>query len=564
MSRNSKFALVLLFFLTAFTFIYEPIIRDGKVLEYDDATLVNPLFQVHSVADYGALLDKNLIVDLEPVRDFSYWLDIQIANLFQPSWSVFHFTNLILWFGVCFLMWQLLLELKVAPAFALALVALYAFDPIFTNSVAWISGRKYMLSTLFIFAATLLFLRTLRTAWSVRRVSFILVLYFLACYSHPISTTWPAFAALYYGITIKKWPRSVAPWFLAAGLAVIGLSCAWSNHSYYLGSYVASAGVEKVISAGDNFAGSVVLMLGRFFFQIIFPAWPSIWSHYPGSPQNLVGAGLFAVFITYLVRRNRRDSLVWIGFFLIMTFLVVFIPNNVFAADAYITAAAFGIVAAGALLVKNVRWSTLSKTIRWSILSLLSLAMIGFISLSREQALAWRTIDSLMERAYEIEPTLSNTVAWGQILLRRKDYDRALEIALRAASWNAGYSAKRGLIFAQSVNLNPHLTNAAKIRLLNENPIDSIWVHLIRATLYDAESQYDDAILALNEYSEGDHRSAHEARSDAEVVAAQFIKICRHASANSVTKPIRPCDSWLELLKKEIAPGQWREEKFNP
>jgi hypothetical protein len=90
-----------------------------------------------------------------PLRDFSYWLDI---NLFGTNPAAFRLHNLVLYVICCLLVYAATLRLwryfcaatvAAAPWAAATVAALFAIQPAHVEAVVWASGRKDILSGLF-------------------------------------------------------------------------------------------------------------------------------------------------------------------------------------------------------------------------------------------------------------------------------------------------------------------------------------------------------------------------------------------------------------------------------
>ena len=83
-----------------------------------------------------------------PLTHSSFWLDVQLWGLWPPP---FHAENILLHAFSAFLVWRILLRLRVPGAWLGA--ALFGLHPIFVESVAWITERKNTLSGIFFLAA---------------------------------------------------------------------------------------------------------------------------------------------------------------------------------------------------------------------------------------------------------------------------------------------------------------------------------------------------------------------------------------------------------------------------
>jgi protein O-mannosyl-transferase len=168
-------------FLLLQLILYGPIIYEQPLLKFDDQGVVVPLKDLHAWQDYRAALKEGKILDRAPIRDLSLWIDWQIAKIFHAR--PFHATNLVLWLGILLLFYRLRNKFS-SPflgAWGIAL-ALYAFNPIMVDSVAWASARKHLLSAFFTLAATT-YLIDRGPPFSWRNILAITLLYALAVLS---------------------------------------------------------------------------------------------------------------------------------------------------------------------------------------------------------------------------------------------------------------------------------------------------------------------------------------------------------------------------------------------
>src|SRR5438105_28206 len=87
-----------LFLTTILLFIYWKPVVEAPILEYDDRVVIEPMRETHTLNEYRQGLDSGHILDRQPIRDLSYWLEFR----FQAWTGWFHpqLINLILWLGI--------------------------------------------------------------------------------------------------------------------------------------------------------------------------------------------------------------------------------------------------------------------------------------------------------------------------------------------------------------------------------------------------------------------------------------------------------------------------------
>ncbi len=225
--RSDTGALVLLACLTAGTFIR---VLWADFLSYDD-----PFYVTHNPLVLGGLSWKSLLgawtsfdcANWHPLTWMSLMLDYQLYGL-QP-WG-FHLTNLLLHVVNTLLLFTLLRRLSLAWGPALFVAAVFGVHPLHVESVAWITERKDVLSTLFGLLALLSYVRGVQSGQTWRR--YLSCLWFaLSLTAKPLLVTlpclllvldyWPlqrwSTARLFLQRVLEKWPF----WLLTIGSSIV-------------------------------------------------------------------------------------------------------------------------------------------------------------------------------------------------------------------------------------------------------------------------------------------------------------------------------------------------------
>src|SRR4051812_2578779 len=142
-------ALVLLTLLA-----YSSVLATGGYIWDDDDHLTT----VKAVRTPGGLVEiwahPAHFIQFYPMVFTTFNLEYQLWGLSPHG---YHFTNVVLHGINAFLVWLVLRRLKVPGAMLVAL--LFAVHPVMVESVAWISERKNVLSTLFYLTAMLAYFR---------------------------------------------------------------------------------------------------------------------------------------------------------------------------------------------------------------------------------------------------------------------------------------------------------------------------------------------------------------------------------------------------------------------
>ncbi len=349
---------VLLTLLVASFLAVEPAMK-GEVLSHDDRGLL-----VESGDGPGALcrsatsfFTDSYYYAYLPVYGLSYWVDGKLgASVEKPA--LFHAQN-VLWHAATGYVVFLLLCLLVANRWAASLGALlFAVHPLHVESVAWIAGRKDVLSG-FLCAAAWLFAIRAEERRLLRLPA--LLLFLLACFAKASAIVLPALlvaAALllprYRGrraeAAAATWPFfAVAAVPLVVHLAVgfdVGVASAARPLEGRLLGFVAGWGGSL---------GRALLPLG---LSIDYPEAEA------SSLRDVVGPGflLLAALLLFLFLRRRAP----VAAFAIAAFFLALLPfNNVFpstavlAADRYLYLPVFGVAALVAWAAARWRWGGL-------------------------------------------------------------------------------------------------------------------------------------------------------------------------------------------------------------
>jgi Flp pilus assembly protein TadD len=143
----------------------------GAPFLYDD---LDQILNNPSLADWHTFAHRFLLAPVAFTTDFRgagglsyrplYWISLAFdRHLWQLNPAGFHFTNLLLHIANGVLGFRLLRRLHISLIVAASTSLLWLALPIHSEAVAWISGRAYSLSTLFLLLSLLLASRHLRT-----------------------------------------------------------------------------------------------------------------------------------------------------------------------------------------------------------------------------------------------------------------------------------------------------------------------------------------------------------------------------------------------------------------
>jgi tetratricopeptide (TPR) repeat protein len=454
-------------------------VRDFEFLNLDDGKYVSGNGPVKS----GLTLDglrwaaaTTWTTNWHPLTWVSLMLDVE---LFGVDAGALHLVNLFLHLVNVALLFLLLARLTGAIWRSAVVAALFAIHPLHVESVAWISERKDVLSTLFWLGSTWAY-----ASYAIRssRRAYALALAFMAAglMAKPMVVTLP-FALLLFDVwplqrleaseafePRKIWPlvREKLPFFaLSAGSSAVtiavGATAPWAELS--------------LLQRLEN----VPVAYARYLGKALWPADLSIYYPHPYTwPAWLVlGSALLLVLATWaaiLVRRRAPYVIAgWLFFLgvLVPTIGIVQVGRQAMA-DRYTyipLIGVFWIVVWGVPdLLRRWRYATLAS----GIVACAVLVALGAVS--HRYVSLWRDSVSLFEHA--IATTRDNVVAHsvlGETYLRRGD----LELAMHHLD--------------ETIRLRPSFPLAHQLKasvLLQQSDLDGAIASLQRAIRFDPEA----------------------------------------------------------------------------
>lgn len=331
---NNRINKALLVLITLFfVIIYFPYIKHDPFLKRDDFSLVSPLTKINGVSDYIQAVKSNEIQDLQPVRDFSYFLNIKIDEWFELK--TFHLTNLFLMVCCIHLLFKIFSRLKWSTGEIIAGVLLFSCHPILVSAIGWISTRKHILGLMFI----LLAINEILKKEKLSKTS--VIYYLLSTLSHPIFILFPAWVLLF--LKLRKFPVSWLNFIVMtlSGASVLAVA-------YYKAFTLQMGNATYVhISTFEN-VSRFILSSGRAAMVLLFPNVISH-SYYQGSIYNLIGIGVLII-VLYLLYKSpsRKECFLWIA----LAAISLFPTYTLFVNDTYLYLALMCLVICLVILVR--------------------------------------------------------------------------------------------------------------------------------------------------------------------------------------------------------------------
>jgi protein O-mannosyl-transferase len=325
----------LTFFLVGFAIYFVSLDFHFLVLSDDSAYIFrNPYLQKISLANIVAIFSNIHFSDYLPINLLSYSWDFTWWGFnsfgYRLTQVVLHSLNACLLFAIL-----RLLEVPKRACWFSALI--FIAHPVQVESVVWISERKNLLSSLFIFLSLWFYLRHAMSSRFCRsHYYFCLLSFVLALLSKSISVMLPCiFVLLDFLVLKRKWMvMEKIPFFLLsllAGLATIYSQEAVGAIREYPGGSFSTAFLYTLRVYWDYVVCLIFpfQLSPRYFFSNIFLI----------DPQSLL-AYLFFIAVCFYVARNFRShpGLVFaIGWFVVWLIPVSnLIPISVLRQDRYL------------------------------------------------------------------------------------------------------------------------------------------------------------------------------------------------------------------------------------
>jgi len=477
-----------------------PLAQAGFVWDDDMYVVNNPTLRT-----LGGLrdiwLEPRSLPQYYPLVHTTFWVEYRLWGLDPRG---YHLVNLLLHTGSALFLWTLLRRLAVPGAWLAA--AVFAVHPVHVESVAWITERKNVLSTVLYLASALSLLSFFGIGERPRswgRYALGCALFLGALWSKTVTASLPA--ALLLVLWWKKprlGVRDVLPllplFVLGAGF---GLTTAWleKHHVGAQGDAWDLGFVERCLIAGRALWFYAAKLVWPHNLTFIYPRWTI------DARQALpyfFPAGAAAVLLALWLRRDRlgKGPLVGALFFAgtlvpALGFFNVFPMRYSFVADHFQYLASVGVIATLAAAVAEL---FRGRPLAGRAAAALVLALLAF--LTSRQARVYRDLETLWR-----DTLAKNPRAWmahtnlGMILVRRGDveegiahYRTSIEIepTLLEPRLNLGEVLQRQGRYEEAI---PIIAEA--VRLHPENP----FARYNLGTALAKRGQYAEAVTQLRE-----------------------------------------------------------------
>lgn len=310
---------------------------DNDFVSWDDDKYVfkNPSIRALTLRNIKQVFSRHYFYLYVPMTMLSYMLDYQLWQLdpfgYHATNIVLHISNVVL----AFLLLNLLFQNKIA-SFLCAFI--FALHPVQVESVAWISERKNLLSSLFFLLSFISYVKYKDKSRIFFHLSCI-ILFLLALLSKPSVVGFPLLLVSYdyfhSSRITKKDVRMKIPFFL--------LTLAFCLSTVYF--HIAETGTESY--HGGNFLANLLTMISVFLNYLKLVCYPlNLSAIYTPTictsifhPKVLVSIVSLVLILTYLcfTIKRRHSSGFWIlWFFVLMAPVINLIPIATIYNDRYL------------------------------------------------------------------------------------------------------------------------------------------------------------------------------------------------------------------------------------
>lgn len=320
-----------------FVFDDKPIILDNRLLR----SLAN--------------LPRLLAASYRPLRDVSHMMDFA---LWGENAAGFHLTNIIIHMGNALLVFALVRRLTGHLAAALAAALLFAAHPLQADAVAYISGRRDVLFSLFYLAGFHCYL-TYRARRQLVWLALFILCWGLSLLAKEMAATLPAIIFIWNfcdayepdggGWLKRAWRAAREAWrrdrWLYLALVVAAIAYAYFMIFVKGGSLLARAGFKYW---GGSFWTNLLLSLRVQAWYLKQLVWPTPFVQYKGTFTILTSfwdwrvlVALLAVGGTLLgglwaLNRNRLAAFAVLSYFVLLLPVSQIVPHHELAADHYL------------------------------------------------------------------------------------------------------------------------------------------------------------------------------------------------------------------------------------
>jgi hypothetical protein len=426
-----------------------PIIRSGFI-NYDDHLYVWKNAVVLKGLSWNGLIwafqDYGTTSNWHPITWLSLMLDANLSG--SEPWG-YHLTNLLFHALNSLLLFQLLRSMTGAMWRSFAVAAIFALHPVHVESVAWVSERKDVLSTCFLFVTLLTYAAYVRrrsTARAVAKRYYVCSIgsLLLGLLSKPMLVTAPLLLLLLDYWPLDRFKREKLADLIREKVPFLILSLVFSVITLITQSAVGSTEILEQLSVGNRLENGVV-SYSRYVGKFFYPVHLAVLYPYPlsGWPVGRVALSLLvlaAATVTVSLFRQKRYLLMgwlWFGIALLPVIGIVQVGEQAIA-DRYTYVPYVGL---SIMLIWGLgEIAQKTQRLRWLVPGTMTAGIFVLSGLANRQVHFWSNSEALFRHTLALTGT--NPTADFQLgiaLLDEKRYAEANKHFVRTLKWRPGF-----------------------------------------------------------------------------------------------------------------------------
>jgi protein O-mannosyl-transferase len=288
----------------------------GRVLGHEFITLDDPLYVSQNEVVKRGLSGEGIRYAFTTFDTGNWipltWLSLMLdVTLFGPKAGAMAFVNVLLHATSAVALFLALQRMTAAPWRSAAVAALFAVHPLRVESVAWVSERKDVLSTLFAFLALLAYANHARGRSSRAYVS-VIVLFALGLLSKPMLVTLPFVLLLLDWWPLQRMSRQTALRLVLEKVPLIALAAASSAVTVVAqraGGAMTAADILPLVSRIEN----AIVAYARYIGMLLWPSGLAVFYPYDYSISTLrLTLSLFLLLAITAAAVMLRHSAPWL------------------------------------------------------------------------------------------------------------------------------------------------------------------------------------------------------------------------------------------------------------
>ncbi|MBM2816130.1 MAG: hypothetical protein HW421_2892 [Ignavibacteria bacterium] len=468
-------------------FVFLPSLSNDFIMDWDDQAYIhnNQLITDLSPVGITKIFSNYVFGNFNPITILSFAIDY---HFFRHQPYGYHFVNVLLHSIVCITLFYFIFRLTNNQLASTIATLLFALNPMHTESIAWVTGRKDLLFGLFFFLALIFYIKYITILLSRKEqsksrgyliLSVTFLFFLLSCLSKAVAVTTPAVMfGIDYCLKRKLTARTViekVPFVIVS--IVLGLVAIDAQKSM---------GAVKELTL-YNITDRIFLLGYSIFFYIhkyIIPIELSAVYPYPlkqdGILPSIVIASPFILIILFaaLVYFGRKQRLLFFSGFLFIFCIapvIQLIPvGATYTADRFVYVPSAGLCLFGGIFFAR---GFDIKKIKIIIAALLICVLSFYSYVSYNRAKVWKNTFTLFSQVLEVYPTCD--LAYfniGNFYMKKKEYSNSIELYKAALSYNVNYAdamINLGNCYNETALYDSSITVLSKAIVLNQDNADA-------------------------------------------------------------------------------------------